>query len=150
MNRFNLITPEGTKDFLFEECHAKRKVEEDLRNIFIHSGYSEVITPGIEFFDVFNNNSSFMPQEDLYKLTDSKNRMIVIRPDSTIPIARMAATRLKDYGLPLRLFYVQSTYINNPTLAGRSNEVVQAGIELIGSDSKKADFEVFVIGNCCS
>lgn len=142
MNRFDLITPEGTKDLLFDECQARREVENNLRNIFIGMGYSEVMTPGIEFFDVFNKISSYIPQESIYKLTDAKSRLIAIRPDSTIPIARMVATRLKDYALPLRLFYNQSIYSINPALSGRSDEEVQAGIELIGSSSKKADLEV--------
>jgi ATP phosphoribosyltransferase regulatory subunit len=142
MKRFDLITPEGTKDLLFEECQARREVETKLINTFIGMGYSEVVTPGIEFFDVFNKESSYIPQENLYKLSDSKSRLVTIRPDSTIPIARMVATRLKDYTLPLRLFYNQSIYSINPALSGRSDEIVQAGIELIGSSSRKADLEV--------
>ncbi len=145
MRFYDLITPEGTKDYLFEDCLARREVECRLRSIFSAMGYSEVVTPGIEFFDVFNKNSSFIQQEDLYKLSDTKGRLITIRPDSTIPIARMVATRLKDYTLPLRLFYNQSKYLNNPALAGRSNEIVQAGIELIGSSTKKADLEVLFL-----
>lgn len=142
MKRYDLITPEGTKDLLFDECICHRKVEEDLRNLFCTMGYSEVITPGIEFFDVFNKPSSTIAQETLYKLCDTKGRLIAIRPDSTIPIARMVATRLRDCSLPLRLFYNQSIFSINPSLTGRSNEFVQAGIELIGSSSKKADLEV--------
>ena len=66
-----------------------------------------------------------------------------MRPDSTIPIARLAASRLKDAKFPLRLFYNQSVYENNALLKGRSDEVVQAGIELLGGENrKKADFEV--------
>ena len=49
MKRFDLITPEGTKDLLFEECQARREVETKLINTFIGMGYSEVVTPGIEF-----------------------------------------------------------------------------------------------------
>ena len=138
MKRFDLITPEGTKDLLFEECLARRDVEKNLRNIFKGMGYSEVVTPGIEFFDVFHKNSSYIPQEKLYKLSDTKGRLVALRPDSTIPIARMVATRLKEHTLPLRLFY-------NQTLSGRSDEVVQAGKELIGSNSKRADLEVLSI-----
>ena len=70
MRFYDLITPEGTKDYLFEDCLARREVECRLRSIFSAMGYSEVVTPGIEFFDVFNKNSSFIQQEDLYKLSD--------------------------------------------------------------------------------
>lgn len=142
MKRSDLITPEGTKDLLYEECLNRRNVEAKLKNVFEAMGYSEVVTPGIEFFDVFSKKAGYIPQENLYKLTDTKGRLIVLRPDSTIPIARMVATRLKDKALPLRLFYNQTIYLNNPLLKGKSDEEVQIGIELIGSNSKKADLEV--------
>lgn len=145
MKRYDLITPEGTKDLLFEDCLARRDVEKKFRSIFTGFGYSEVVTPGIEFYDVFNKNSRNFSQESLYKLVDSKGRLITIRPDSTIPIARMVATRLKDTAFPLRLFYNQSIFSINPCLTGRSDEIVQAGIELIGSDSNRADLEVLTI-----
>lgn len=145
MKRYDLITPEGTKDLLFDECLARREVEKKYRKIFSGLGYSEVVTPGIEFYDLFNNGARCFPQENLYKLVDTKGRLITLRPDSTIPIARMVATRLKEQRLPIRLFYNQSIFSINPLLAGRSDEIVQSGIELIGSDSKRADLEVLSI-----
>ncbi|ADU22608.1 ATP phosphoribosyltransferase regulatory subunit [Ruminococcus albus] len=143
MKRYDLITPEGTRDLLFEDCLARREVEKTLAALFEGFGYSEVVTPGIEFYDAFSGSTRNFRQESLYKLTDSKGRLIVLRPDSTIPIARLAATRLKDADSPLRLYYNQSVFSNNALLKGRSDEVVQAGIELIGGDNvKRADLEV--------
>lgn len=142
MRNYDLITPEGTKDLLFGECIVRRDIEKSLFELFRSRGYSEMITPGLEFFDVFNLNSSYFPQENLYKLTDSKGRLLVMRPDSTMPIARVVATRLRDAMLPLKLCYNQTVYRTEPALKGRSDEIVQAGIELIGSDLKIADLEV--------
>lgn len=142
MKNYDLITPEGTKDLLFEESMVRRKIENNLHEIFKKSGYCEFITPGLEFYDVFNLNSSYFPQENLYKLTDSKGRLLVLRPDSTMPIARAVATRLKDATLPLRIFYNQNVYRTEPSLKGRSVEIGQTGIELIGSQMKTADLEV--------
>ena len=143
MKRYDLITPEGTRDLLFEDCLARRKVERTLAALFEGFGYSEVVTPGIEFYDAFSGSARNFRQESLYKLTDSKGRLIVMRPDSTIPIARLAATRLKESDTPLRLYYNQSVFSNNALLKGRSDEVVQAGIELIGGDNvMRADLAV--------
>ncbi len=142
MRKYDLITPEGTKDFLFEECLVKRETEKKIHDIFRSKGYSELTTPALEFYDVFQTESGHYPQERLYKLTDSKGRLLVMRPESTMPIARVVATRLKDAALPLRLFYNQSVYRFESALKGRSNEIVQTGIELIGSASHMADLEM--------
>ncbi len=142
MRRYDLITPEGTRDYLFEECYVKRAAEAEIHAIFKKMGYAELITPGLEFYDVFDLNSRYFPQEELYKLTDNKGRLLVMRPDSTMPIARVVATRLKDAMLPLRLFYNQPVYRFEPSLKGRSDEIVQTGIELIGSSSRMADVEI--------
>ena len=108
MKRYDLLTPEGTKDLLFEDCAVRRSLEERLSGIFKSMGYCEIVTPGLEFFDTFNLNSRYFPQESMYKLVDNKGRILVVRPDSTLPIARVAATRLRDARLPLRLFYRRS------------------------------------------
>lgn len=142
MRNYDLITPEGTKDLLFGECVARRDIENKLMNLFKGRGYSEMITPGLEFYDVFNLKSPYFPQENMYKLIDHKGRLLVMRPDSTLPIARVVATRLKDAALPLRLCYNQAVYRTEPALKGKSDEIVQTGIELIGSQMKIADLEV--------
>lgn len=142
MKNYDLITPEGTKDYLFGECIVIRDIEDTLINLFKSHGYSEMITPGLEFYDVFNLNSRYFPQENLYKLTDSKGRLLVMRPDTTMPIARVVATRLRDAMLPLKLFYNQTVYRTEPALKGRSDEIVQTGIELIGSQLKMSELEV--------
>lgn len=142
MKRYDLITPEGTRDLLFTECLARRSVENKLKQLFTGFGYSEVVTPGIEFYDLFSGSSRNFQQESLYKLVDSKGRLITLRPDSTIPIARLVATRLAGAKLPLRLYYNQNIFENNALLKGRSDEISQAGIELIGGGNiNRADYE---------
>ena len=142
MKRSDRITPEGTRDLLFEECVARRRVEGLLRQLFETNAFREVMTPGFEFYDVFDANAGDFPQESMYKLVDGKGRLLVVRPDSTIPIARLTATKLQGHRLPIRLYYAQRIYRSRPTMSGRSDEAMQMGVELIGSGSPKADLEV--------
>ncbi|MCL1823473.1 MAG: ATP phosphoribosyltransferase regulatory subunit [Oscillospiraceae bacterium] len=130
MKKYNFVTPEGTRDLLFDECTARRKIENSLMELFKSEGYSEVITPFIEFYDVFEN---YYPLESMYKLTDSKGRLMVLRPDSTPPIIRLAETRLKDELRPLKLCYNQTIYRSNPKETGRDDEIAQCGIEIVGN-----------------
>ena len=144
MKKYNKITPEGTKDLLFEECIARRSVEQKLAQVFTAHSYHEVVTPGLEFFDVFHFDASEIGQELMYKMTDKRGRLVVMRPDSTVPIARMTATRLQNQPKPIRLYYTQQVYRNTPGLGGKSDEEMQSGIELIGAKGLRADLEVIV------
>ncbi len=114
IRRYERATPEGTRDLLFEECAARREVESRLSGLFKARGYNRVITPTLEFFDVFDRESAGMPLETLYNITDSHGRLMVLRPDNTLPIARIAATRLREEAIPLRLFYSQNVFRRNP------------------------------------
>lgn len=142
MKKYWKLTPEGTRDLLFEECLARRNVEGKLAAIFSSRGFHEVVTPGLEYYDVFSMDSVGIPQESMYKLTDHKGRLLALRPDSTLPIARMTATRLQNERLPLRLYYTQTVYHSHPSLTGRSDEIMQTGIELLGASGRRADLEV--------
>lgn len=142
MKRYSKITPEGTRDLLFEECNARRIVESRLSDLFKSRGYNRIITPSIEFFDVFDRDSAGILPEMMYKLTDSQGRLMVLRPDNTLPIARVAATRLRDMQMPIRLYYAQKVFIQSPTLVGFNDESAQSGIELIGASGIRADLEI--------
>ncbi len=145
MKRYSKITPEGSRDFLFEECDDRRIVEHTLSDLFKDSGYRKVLTPAIEFFDVFQSDITGIQAEEMFKLSDSEGRTTVLRPDNTMPIARMVATRLSDGDFPVRLYYNQSVFVRNKDLKGRINEIAQSGVELIGDGSTDADIEVITL-----
>ena len=142
MKKYLKITPEGTKDFLFAECSAMEEVCGKIENVFTGRGFKRVITPFLEFYDVFTVPNSGITQESMFKSVDNKGRLLVARPDSTLPIARMVSTRLNNSTLPVRLYYKQAVYRNNPTLTGRRNELMQMGIELLGAKGIRADLEI--------
>ena len=144
MRKYYKLTPEGTRDLLFEESNAINSVSSMINTVFKEKGYHRVITPGLEFFDTFNlDGFGYMPEE-MFISTDKKGRLLVMRPDSTVPIARMVSTRHQDESLPLRLCYNQPIYRNNKALAGKDNEIRQAGMELIGAGGKRADLELII------
>lgn len=146
MYKWKKYIPEGMKDILFEECISKVKIENEFRELYISAGFEEVISPTIEFYDVFNGDNQTMEQEKMYKLFDNKGRILVLRPEMTTPIARMAATKLKDQALPLKLCYTSNIFRVNENFNGKMNETTQSGIEIIGATSIKADAEVIITG----
>ena len=137
-------TPEGTWDRLFAECQERRQVQARLTRLFRQRGFLEVSTPDTEFYDLFALSGSAIPQERMIKVWDPSGKICVMRPDSTTPIARVAATKLKAVALPQRLYYDQTVYRSNPAHNGGSRELPQCGVELIGAGGKKADVEIIV------
>lgn len=135
-------TPEGTRDRLFAECQERRQVQMKLTRLFRQRGFIEVSTPDTEFYDLFALSGSAIPQERMLKVGDPSGKICVMRPDSTTPIARVAATKLKALPLPQRLYYDQTVYRANPAHNGGSREIPQCGVELIGAQGKKADLEI--------
>lgn len=142
MNRFRISTPEGTRDLLFASCRALRQTERAVRDALESCGYSEVITPAVEYFDVFAQANPELDQENMLKIIDRSGRICVARPDNTTPIARIAATRLDDAALPVRLYYSQKVFRSVAGGHGHKGEFLQVGAELIGADGLEADKDI--------
>lgn len=133
-------TPDGFTDQLPGVCAFKRELEARLRNLFLMNGYDEIETPGIEYFDVYK---SFVAEEELYKFTDGKGRLLCTRYDGTIPVARYAAGR--NDTLPIRLSYIENMYRAGQIGGGKQSGFTQAGIELLGASGSKSDAEVLAL-----
>lgn len=144
MNRFSISTPEGTRDLLFSSCRALRQTENAIRGALEARGFSEIITPAVEYFDVFRTANPELDQENMLKIIDRSGRICVARPDNTTPIARIAATRLDDAALPVRLYYSQKVFRSVTGDHGHKGEFLQIGAELIGADGLSADLDILL------
>ncbi len=142
MNRNTISTPEGTRDLLFAACRALRGAENTIRNTLEQQGYSEIITPSVEFFDAFAQANPSLHQDSMLKIIDKSGRICVVRPDNTTPIARVAATRLTDEQLPVKLYYSQKVFRSVSGDHGHKGEFLQIGAENMGADGVQADVEM--------
>ena len=142
MSRWSIYTPEGVQDILFEECFLKKELEERMRKLFRSFGYFEVETPTFEFYDTFSAGADLTPQETMFKFFDQQGRIMVLRPEMTIPVARIAATKYKDLRLPIRFSYIGNAFRFNEMGGGKQKEFTQAGVEILGTGSPEADAEV--------
>ena len=139
MSRLDITIPEGTRDRLFAEADLYQRLIQRFTGIYEQSGFLRVETPTIENYDLIATVNSSIKQENMYKLTDNTGKLMALRPDNTTPIARVAATKLHNAGLPQKLFYNQNIYRINGDYSGKRNEILQSGIELIGAPGIKGD-----------
>lgn len=144
-----LHTPEGVRDIYGIECRRKLMLEEKLQEILHLYGYQDIQTPMFEFFDVFGKEIGTISSKELYKFFDRDGNTLVLRPDITPSIARVAATFLDSKGLPVRLCYNGNTFINHSSYRGKLKESTQMGAELLGIDSLEADAEMIALAADC-
>lgn len=136
-----LHTPEGVKDYLPEECALKSEIEKNVSEVFEKFGYSRITSPTFEFNEVFADMGGVKDRRT-YKFLDRDGSLLVLRPDMTPAIARIAATAYSTRDIPLRFSYIENMFRSNENYQGKLREFTQAGIELIGVNSIDADVEV--------
>ncbi len=138
--------PKGVRAYLPPQAALKREVESKLLSVFHRWGFQEIVTPTFEYYDVLALGTGEEFRDRTFKLTDqATGRVIVLRPDITPQIARIAATILKDYPKPLRFCYNSNVFRYIEPQVGRHREFYQAGVELIGLDLPEADVEMIAI-----
>lgn len=147
MNRSQFLPqlPYGTRDFLPKEAKQKRVIENALAGLFARWGYDEVVTPTFEYLETLALGTGGDLTQSMFKFFDKNNCILALRPDMTTPIARVAATRLRESSPPLRLFYLTNVFRHEQAQAGRQCEFYQAGVELLGAPGPEADAEVVAL-----
>jgi ATP phosphoribosyltransferase regulatory subunit len=137
--------PRGVADYFWQEAQERRMLEAALLETFRRWGYGDVIPPMFEFADVLNARASAKLQSQLIRFLDWDGSTVALRPEMTIAVARLVATRLHDRPMPQRFCYAGSVFRNIETQGGRQREFRQAGVELIGAARPQADAEVLAL-----
>ncbi len=79
MNRFRISTPEGTGIFCFSCRALRRRPALRVRDALEERGYSEIITPAVEYYDVFAQANPELDQDQMLKIIDKSGRICVAR-----------------------------------------------------------------------
>lgn len=136
--------PSGTRDVLPDEMRELRAIIAAAQRVFDARGYGEVATPALEYEETLARGgvAGALPA---YRLFDEQGRVLVLRSDMTVPIARLVATRFADATPPLRLAYVAHSYRGVRPQRGQARELLQAGIELIGAPELEGTAEALTV-----
>ena len=136
-------TPSGTRDVLPDEMRELRAISETIRQVLDSSGYGEIYTPAIEYEDVLRRGQTGL--DPAYRVFDEHGTVLALRPDMTVPIARVAATRYASAEPPLRFCYFAHAYRAVEPHRGQMREFLQAGVELLGSPAPDGTAEALTV-----
>lgn len=137
----NLVTPSGFRDILAEEAIVRERITRSVQQLFADRGYLPIETPTLEVMDVMRAGGR-LPGSS-FKFFDSRGDLLAMRPDVTLQVARMCATRLSGQSDPMRFRYTQRVFREAESKSqAEAREVTQMGIECIGESGPQADAEV--------
>src|SRR5437764_10110776 len=136
--------PSGTRDVLPEETREVRAITDTLRGVFERHGYGEVYTPALEYESVLSG-ADMAEARPAYRVFDETGAVLALRSDMTVPIARVVATRYASSEPPLRFCYFAHCYRGVSPQRGQPRELLQAGIELIGSPAPEGTVEALTV-----
>lgn len=141
-----MTTIKGFQDILPEEMEKRRSCENRLAEVFRKWGYQEIDTPTLEYYDILTKGIGPELRSRMFKLLNADGDIIVLRPDMTTPIARIAATKLgrnKDFFY--KFYYLNHVFRKGTNQTEEQQEFHQAGIELLGLNNRLADAEVIAV-----
>jgi len=136
---------EGVRDILPAELRKRRTIYQTIREVFEANAYREVITPTLESLELYAGVEGLVDKSEMFKVVDDKGQILVLRPDLTMPIARLAASRFQDSPRPLKFSYLSSAFQSKNSQSLSLKEKTQAGVELIGSASLESDLEMILL-----
>lgn len=123
--------PLGMRDTLPNLYMMKEEVRVTMANEMKRWGYQFIETPTLEYYETVGTASAILDTQ-LFKLLDHEGHTLVLRPDMTAPIARVAASKLLKEKLPQRLAYSANVFRAQQREGGRPAEFEQIGVECIG------------------
>ena len=129
--------------YIGAEARLRRTIEDTAMSVFAAWSYEEVITPSVDYYDLFEQGMGQSEAQRGFRFTDNDGRLLALRPDVTSSVARMAATLLSERPRPLRFCYAAPVFRQQPqSHAEWRRENTQLGCELIGVGGHAADLEV--------
>jgi ATP phosphoribosyltransferase regulatory subunit len=140
------LLPTGMVDVLPPDAEFEAHVVERLLASFKAYGYDQVKPPLIEFEESLLGTSGGAVANQTFRLMDpASQRMMGLRTDMTLQVARIGTTRMKKAARPLRLSYAGQVLRVKGSQLRPERQFGQVGVELIGSDNPASDAEVIVM-----
>ena len=136
------LLPVGFYDLLFYEAEKNHENINTALGAFLKAGYRLIKTPLVEF----ENSFSVGETKNSFRTTDViSGQNLIFRNDITPQISRLLNTRLQQENLPLKLCYVGDVLCAKSEDLYADRQQTQVGVEVIGCDEKKSEFEIIEI-----
>jgi ATP phosphoribosyltransferase regulatory subunit len=142
------LLPAGLHDLLPPDAEREAALVERAMAVFRAHGYERVKPPLVEFEESLLSGVGRSRARQTFRLLDPESqRMMGVRADMTLQVARIAASRLANAPRPLRLCYAGEVLRVGGEQLRPERQVRQIGCELIGSLEPAAVAETVLLAS---
>ena len=139
----NNNTLDGVKMLHHDEMRNYDRIQGKIISVIMNHGCKIIETPSFEDYDVYQH---FFPQlrQQMVKTIDTDGRVLVLRPDVTLPLVETAAREFPRSNQLLKFGYVSTVFREYYGRSTYGKDFLQGGIEILGDSSPECDGEVIV------
>ena len=135
----------GFRDFLPAAEIARRNLVEKIETCFRSYGFVPIDTPALEYAEILLGKGGGETEKQIYRFNDNGGRDVALRFDLTVPFARFLAEHRAELTFPFKRYHIAKVWRGENTQRGRYREFTQCDMDIVGSDSAAADFEILHI-----
>lgn len=140
------LLPAGLIDILPPDAAFEADAVERILKTFAAFGYERVKPPLMEYENTLLADGGAALAGQAFRLMDPMSqRMLALRPDMTMQVARIAASRLAELPRPLRLSYAGEILRVRSSQLRSEREFGHVGAELVGTNAVAGDVEVITM-----
>jgi ATP phosphoribosyltransferase regulatory subunit len=139
------VTPRGFRDVMPQEAAEREAVRTAVLGAMAAWGYRRVETPAVERAETLSAGEVGALEGETFRLVDVDGGLLALRPEMTVPVARLVASRMTDADQPKRLCYAAEVFREHASYRGQSRQFSQLGLEYVGAEGPVADAEVVAV-----
>lgn len=98
-----------------------------LRELYESYGYEKYRMSKFEEYDLYLEYKSFLPSQHIITFTDLSGRLLALKPDVTLSIAKNIPDQPRG---PVKVYYNENVY-RSPLGSGEFREIAQVGLECL-------------------
>lgn len=145
MQKQNLQTLKGFRDFLPAEKRIRDQVKASITKSFERYGFEPLETPTLEYAELLLGKYGDEADKLVYSFADRGERQVALRYDQTVPTARVLAQYQNELGKGFRRYQIQNVFRADKPQKGRYREFTQCDADIFGSTSPLADAEILAV-----
>lgn len=150
--------PSGFRDFLGKESQKREVLKRTISKVYSQHGFEPVDTPALENLKVLQGSGGQENEKLIFKTLkrgdkfksvcelNSENENdyadLGLRFDLTVPLSRLVGEYQNEIQFPWKVFHIGPVWRAERAQKGRFREFYQCDVDIVGSQSGMAEYEV--------